>query len=807
MANHSIHISCKLSDGLRYHQAGELKAAEKVYKRILKDHPFNPDCLHLLGVIANQTKNYSAAVDLISRAVAINPGKPVYYNNLGNAYRDNGSFDNAVLCYKKALKIKPDFCEIHVNLGNTFIKKGQIDDAVCCYKKALEINPESADAYYNLGNACREIGKINDAISCYRKALQIHPVLADAYYNLGNMFREIGKIGDAISCYEKTLEKKPDFAEAYNNIGNLYQEQNKFESAGLFYQNALKIKPGYYQAWNNLGNTLRSRRLTYQSIFCYQKALELNGDYAEAFLNMGISFHDMEKFHEAIACYDNVLKLDQTCPEAFNFKGIALKSLGRHDESVQYFQKAIELKPGYAEACSYLVHQLQQTCDWKGFSFFSSMLDDFTNQAIMLGKKIYEPPFINITRNDNLQQNFIVAQQWCADISKCSESFEAFLFDDRKHFKKKIIIGYLSNDFRDHATSHLMLSMFGLHDRNRFKVYCYSSGTDDKSRFRERIKMDSDRFVDIRNFSDIEAAQRIFKDRVDILVDLNGHTRGGRLGICSFRPAPVQASYLGFPGTTGADFIDYIITDRIVTSEAHASFYSEKFLFLPHSYQVNDNTQLIAKGSLTKKDFGLPEKGFIFSSFNQTYKIEPLIFNTWMNILARVPDSVLWLFTGGQASEKNLREEAKLRMINPNRLIFAEKTPKEKHLARLGLADLALDTRIVNGHTTTSDALWAGVPVVAMKGRHFASRVSASLLTAVGLPELIADNLNDYEALAVQLAENPGMLEAIRDKLTKNRNTMPLFDTPGFARDLEKGYFSIWDLFLSGRNPQHIAGV
>ena len=807
MANHSINISCELSDGLRYHKAGDFKAAEKIYKRILMDYPFNSDCLHLLGVIANQTKNYAAAIDLIGRAVGINPGKPVYYNNLGNAYRDSGSFDNAVLCYKKALKIKPDFCEIHVNLGNTFIKKGQVDDAVCCYKKALEINPESADAYYNMGNACREIGKINDAVFCYRKVLQINPGSADAYYNLGNTLRETGKIDDAISCYEKTLEKKPDFAEAYNNLGNLYQEQNKFEAAELSYQNALKIKPGYYQALNNLGNTLRSRHLPDRSIFCYQKALELNGDYAEAFLNMGIAFYDMEKFQEAAACYDNVLKLDQTCPEAFNFKGIALKSLGRHDEAIPCFQKAIELRPGYTEACSYLVHQLQQTCDWKGFKFFSSMLDDFTNQAIMLGEKIHEPSFINITRNDNLQQNFIVAQKWCTGIGKRAESSGAFLFDDRKHFKKKIIIGYLSNDFRDHATSHLMLSMFGLHDRNRFKVYCYSFGTDDKSRFRERIKRESDRFVDIRSFSDIEAAQQIFKDRVDILIDLNGHTRGGRLGICSFRPAPIQASYLGFPGTTGADFIDYIITDRIVTPEEHAPFYSEKFLFLPHSYQVNDNTQLIAEESLTKKDFGLPEKGFIFSSFNQTYKIEPLIFNTWMNILAGVPDSVLWLFTGGKASERNLREEAKVRRINPNRLIFAEKMPKDKHLARLGLADMALDTRIVNGHTTTSDALWAGVPVVALIGRHFASRVSASLLTAVGLPELIVNNLDDYEALAVQLAENPERLEAIRYKLVENRNIMPLFDTPRFVKNLEKGYAAIWDLFLSGRNPQHISGV
>ncbi|MBL0716619.1 MAG: tetratricopeptide repeat protein, partial [Desulfosarcina sp.] len=565
------------------------------------------------------------------------------------------------------------------------------------------------------------------------------------------------------------------------------------EAAELSYQNALRIKPDYCQAWNNLGNLFRTRRFPDQSICCYKKALELKGNYAEAFLNMGIAFYDMEKFQEAVSCYDNSLKLDQTCSEAFNAKGIVLKSLGLHDDAILCFQKAMELRPDYAEACSYLVHELQHVCDWKQFKYFAAILDIFTNQAITMDEKIHEPPFINITRKIDLQQNFVVAKKWCATTVKHTESAETFLFDARKQVEKKITIGYLSHDFRDHATSHLMLSLFGLHDRGRFKVYCYSSGTDDKSRFRERIKRESDRFVDIRTFTDIEAAQQIFNDRVDILVDLNGHTRGGRLWISSFRPAPIQMVYLGFPGTTGTDFIDYIITDEIVTPEEHAPFYSEKFLFLPHSYQVNDNTQLISEENFIKKDLGLPEKGFIFSSFNQTYKIEPLIFNTWMKILAKVHDSVLWLFTGGKTSEVNLRKEANARGINPNRLIFAEKIPKDKHLARLKIADLALDTRIVNGHTTTSDTLWAGVPVVALIGNHFASRVSASLLTAVGLPELIADNLNDYEALAVQLAETPEKLEAIRAKLDRNRYTMPLFDTPRFVKNLEKGYAGVWD--------------
>ncbi len=799
-----MNISCKLSEGLKCHRAGQLETAGNIYKRILMDNPSNSDAFHLLGVIAIQTKNYVLAIDLIGRAIRINPYNPVYYNNCGNAYREYGSFDDAIVCYQKALKIKPDLYDAYINLGNTFIKKEQVDEAVCCYKKSLLINSESADAYYNLGNVYRDMGKFEDAVSCYEKALQINPESADAYYNLGNVYRDMEKIEDAVSCYQKALEKAPDFAEAYNNLGNIYKRQYRFEYAEICYQNALKIKPDYYQAWNNLGNTLRDRRMSDKSIFCYQKALEIKSDYAEALLNMGTAFYDMERYKKAIACYDNLLMLYKDYPEAFNFKGIVLKSLGLYDDALDCFQKAIELKPDYKEACSHLVHQLQQACDWKRFEHFSAMLDKFTDNAITRDEKIHEPPFINVTRCFDLQQNFLVAQKWCADIAKHAKTGKVFSFDHRKNFKQKIIIGYLSNDFRDHATSHLMLSMFGYHDRSRFKIYCYSSGIDDKSRFREKIKKDCDRFVDIHSYSNIEAARQIFKDRVDILIDLNGHTRGGRLGISSLKPAPVQAAYLGFPGTTGADFIDYIITDPIVTPEEQAPFYSEKFLFLPHSYQVNDNTQLIAQDSLTKKDFGLPENGFIFSSFNQTYKIELLMFNSWMKILARIPDSILWLFTGGKTSEKNLKKEADARGVNPNRLIFAEKIPKDKHLARLKFTDLALDTRIVNGHTTTSDALWAGVPVVTLMGCHFASRVSASLLTAVGLPELITDNLNDYESLAVGLAKKPEELDTIRVKLGKNRYTMPLFDTSRFVNNLENGYVKMWDLFLSGKNPQNI---
>ena len=333
-------------------------------------------------------------------------------------------------------------------------------------------------------------------------------------------------------------------------------------------------------------------------------------------------------------------------------------------------------------------------------------------------------------------------------------------------------------------------------------------GMDDGSSYRARIERDCDRFIDLRHLNHDEAAKRIYEDQVDILVDLKGYTGGGRLEICALRPAPIQARYLGLAGTTGADFFDYIITDRIVTPEDHARYYSENFVYLPHCYQVNDHNQVVSDRDWKKGDFGLQEGSFVFCSFNKGYKIEPVMFNSWMNIFRQVPEGVLWLQRLNETAEKNLRFEAEERGIKSERLIFSERLPtKDEYLARLRLADLALDTRIYNGHTTTSDALWAAVPVITLKGSHFASRVSASILTAIGMSELIAHSLEEYEALAVRLARNPGQLQTIRQKIVKNRLTEPLFDTPRFVRNLEKAYKEMSDIFENEERPRQIEVV
>jgi len=426
---------------------------------------------------------------------------------------------------------------------------------------------------------------------------------------------------------------------------------------------------------------------------------------------------------------------------------------------------------------------------------------------------------MSLIQHPNPAKNLAIAQSWAKDVvNRVSDltprppSLKGKGENSMKRpspFRggvKKIRVGYLSNDFRNHPVAHLISGVFRLHNRNEFEIYCYSYGQDDGSLYRQKIRQDCDCFVDLQHVGHAESAQRIYEDQIDILVDLMGFTKGGRLEICALRPAPIQVNYLGYPGTCGADFFDYIIIDKTIVPPEHAPYYTEKSVYMPHSYQANDNRQAFSDKPMSRKDFGISENRFVFCSFNQVHKIEPMMFNVWMSILRRIPESVLWLLPGSPLTEANLRREAANRGVDPARLIFSERLDKPDHLSRHTLADLALDTRIYNGHTTTSDALWAGVPVVALLGTHFASRVSASLLKAVGLSGLITQNLEEYEKLAVRLAKQPGELIKIRQQLAKNRLTEPLFDTPRFTKDLETAYKEMYRRWQHGEMPGVIGG-
>jgi len=792
-----------LEKGLLLHQQGQLDQAEEIYRQILQFQPLNSDALHLLGVVAMQKGRNSSAVELIDRAIQIQPQHPIYLNNLGNALRQQGRYLDAVKCYQESVTRKPDLAEVYINMGIAYHCLGQYEQALASYRQALQLKPDNPEACYNMGNAFRDQKRFDEAIRWYQETIKHDSRFADAYYNLASSFERQFRLDEAIESLNQCLRIKPQWAEVYNNLGNLLNQKGLSESALSSYQQAIQIKPDLYEAHNNLGNALKDQGRFTEAIASYQKALLYRPDYTEAYQNMGAAFAEQGRLEEGIGCFQKAIQLQPDFAEAYNSLGLCFERQAKVTEAISSFEKAIQIKSNYLEAYSYLIHQYQHNCDWQRLMQFSKRLGELNRQAADHRRFCAEPPFIFMAKHSDLSQNLTNARTWCRKVVKPLQNLKLpFSFENRRSHTGKLTIGYLSCDFHDHATAHLMQRVFGLHNREKFSIHCFSYGPDDHSHYRKLILEQSDQFIDIGELSHIDAARRIYADKVDILVDLKGHTKDARLGILAYRPAPIQVHYLGFPGTTGADFIDYLITDKIVTPIEHAPFYSEKLVFLPHSYQVNDAQQEIASRVWQKEELGLPSDSFVFSSFNLPYKIDPIMFDCWMRILNQVPHSVLWLFNGGETASKNLQHEARARGIDPHRLVFADKLPKAEHLARLRLADLALDTRIVNGHTTTSDSLWAGVPVITLQGGHFASRVSASLLNAIGLSEMITRNLHAYECLAVRLASYPAEHQKIKAKLSVNRLTEPLFDTHGFVSHLEAAYQKMWCLFRAGQAAQ-----
>ena len=711
---------------LRYHKAGQLQAAESIYRQILAVEPNEPDVLHLLGVLAHQTGRHEEAAALIGRAIALKGTDGVFHNNLGNVLKAQGKPDDAVSSYRRALEFRPDYAEAYNNLGAVLQIQGNIRDAVACYRRTVELKPDRVESHNNLGVALNELGNRDDAIASFARALEL----------------------------------KPDYAEVHNNLGNVFQVQGKIHRAIASYQHALQLNPDYPQAYINLGSALRDQGELNEALRSFRKAAALRPNDAETCYGLGIVLRDQGKLDEAVGC----------------------------------FHQCLALKPDCLPALGALVHLLQHICHWDGLGDLVERIIDIVERNTVAAAL---PPFTFLTlpTPTTPRQQFLCARQWV------DRQLKAFAAVDRMPMhhstgepKAKITVGYLSGDFHSHATAWLIAELFEKHDRECVVIHGYSYGVDDRSPMRRRLTQAFDRFVDVQPLSFEEAARQITADGVDILVDLKGYTADSRTQILAHRPAPIQVSYLGYPGTMGASFIDYILVDDFVVSNEQQPFFSERLIHLPECYQVNDSQREIATLTPSRDECGLPTDGFIFCCFNNSYKITPEIFDVWMRLLLATPGSALWLLEGNRFAAANLRREAESRGVAANRLVFARRLPLPEHLARHRLADLFLDTFPVNAHTTASDALWAGCPVLTLAGESFVSRVAGSLLRTLGLPEFITTSLLEYEGKALHLAHNREILAELRTRLAANRATSRLFDAGRFARAIEKAYVSMWNL-------------
>ena len=675
-------------------------------------------------------------------------------------------------------------------------QQGHLSKAEKMYQQILEINPRCADCLNLLGVIAYQTGKYQSAAYLIGQAIEINPNDASYYSNLGIALKELSKFDLALASYEKAIALKPDYSEAYSNLGLLLKELKNLDAAVASYDKAIVLKPDNAEAYSNRGIALQELKQFDAALASYDKAIGLKPEYAQAYSNRGIALHELKQFDAAVASYDMAIALKPDYAEAYSNRGSVLEEQKQLEAALANYQTAFNLNPDFEYLFGTIFDIKMQLCDWHNFNQNIFEL----NQKILAGLKV-SPCFPTLGLPISLPAQRKSAEIWIADKYPSNLSLGPIAQSKRQ---LKIRIGYYSADFYNHATAYLMAELFERHDKSKFELIAFSFGPDRKDEMHNRVSQAFDRFLDVTTMSDKAVVKLSRELDIHIAVDLKGLTQNTRLGIFSYKAAPIQVSYLGFPGTLGADYIDYLIADKTVIPLDRQKHYSEKIVYLPNSYQVNDRQRAIAPKLFTKQELGLPQDSFVFCCFNNNFKITPNIFDVWMRILNAVEKSVLWLLEDNSPAVKNLSKEAQLRGVKSNRLVFAKRMALPEHLARQKVADLFLDTLPYNAHTTASDALWAGLPVLTCMGESFASRVAASLLNAVGLPELVTHTQADYESIAIDLATNPAKLKAIKDKLEHTRLTHPLFDTPRFIKHIEEAYTKIYERYQDDLPPDHI---
>ena len=663
-------------------------------------------------------------------------------------------------------------------------------------KEVLQNDINTAEAVFELGIAYAKANRFMEAsaVFCCLQLYKNNDVRIP--YNLGLIHSLQGRHQLALAAYDLALKIQPDDAEVLINKGSTCNDIKNYGLALEVLEKATQIRPDIPEAWSNKGIALNNLNLYQESINAYNEAIKLTPSYHEAWSNKSVPLNKLKRFLEAFEACDKALILKPDYAEGWSNKGVTLVELKRYDEAIAHYDKALSLKSDIDWALGDLLHTKMKICSWSGLAESLEAI----SKKVAANEKVVQP-FPLLALNDDSFLHKKSSEIYVQSRYSFNSVLEPII---KRPQSQKIRVGYFSADFHNHATGYLMAELFELHDKSQFELVGFSFGPIANDEMRQRLEKSFDQFIEVGSKSDVEVAKLSRELNIDIAVDLKGFTQDARTGIFAHRSAPIQVNYLGYPGTIGADYMDYIIADKTLIPPQSQQSYSEKVVYLPNSYQVNDRQRIVSDKQFTRQELGLPENGFVFCCFNNNFKILPATFAGWMRILKAVEGSVLWLLQDNHWAPENLKKEAEKQGIAADRLLFAERLPLPEHLARHRQADLFLDTFPCNAHTTTSDALWAGLPVLTLMGESFASRVAASLLNAIGLPELITSTQQEYEALAIELAQNPQKLIEIKLKLAKNRLTAPLFDTPLFTKNLEATYIKMYERYRADLQPDHI---
>jgi protein O-GlcNAc transferase len=776
---------------------GRVAEAKAICEEILVQQPDHWESFSLLAELEARQERPEKAIQLYSGLIDLRPDFAPAYYKLGNLYRKRGQLELALENYDRAIELDSHFANAFCNRGVVLGLLLRFEDALGSYERAIALNPLDALALYNRGDVLRELKRFKESLVSYDQAIALVPNYAEAYCNRGVLLQELKDSEAALISYNRSVEINSGLGFTYLNRGNLYREKKKMDMALADYDRAIEVDPANASAHCNRGVVLTELRQWGAAFASLNRAIEINSNHAEAHGNLGLLLAQVRQLDAAISSLDKAIALKPDYAEALRNRGDALVGLKQYAAALENYDQAIVLQPDIPYLRGDRRHKALYICDW------SNLERDVNGLAegIDADEKV-APPFTVLGLLNSARLQHRAARAWVRDQYPAENTFPEI----RPYTAgKKIRLGYFSGDFRDHPVALLASEFLESHDRSRYEVTAFSFGPGTQDDVRKRLERAFDRFVDARDISDEDIVLTARNLNIDIAVDLTGHTAYSRTRVFAMRAAPIQVSYLGYAGTTGADYMDYLIGDRVVIPQEQRHNYTEKIAYLPNSFLPHDSSRTIATNTFTREDLGLPRAGFVFCCFNNNYKITPHTFDSWMRILTRVENSVLWLSQNEPTAASNLRQEALRQGVDGGRLIFADRVSSiAAHLARQRAADLFLDTLPYNAHATALDALWAGLPVLTCVGEGFASRVAASLLSAIGMPELITTTMTQYENVAVHLAANPQHLVEIKQKLALNRLKAPLFDTKAFTRHVEAAYASMYERSRMNLPPQDI---
>lgn len=762
-------------------RAGRIAQAEPLYREVLRRSPRHFDALHSLGMLAFQAGHPQAAADLIAQALAVEPHDAGAHGNLGYALHVLGRHAEALESLDRALAIQPGSLEALNNRGNTLSVLGRHDESIAAFDQALAQRPDYVEAAYNRGNALHAAGRLHDAISGYDAVIAARPELAQAHNNRARVLQDLGHHDEALAGYERAAVLAPKYLHAIVGRGTARLALQQPAAALADFDAAVRIDPQHAAAHEGRGSALAALRRAADAVLAFTRCLDIDSTRLDARLQRGNASYEVRRYDDAIFDFEAVLTITPDVAGVVCNRGNALLELKHYAEAALAFERVLALDAAYPYAVGKRLYAQTMACDWRDLDGLVAQV----HAGLAAGLPVIEPFAFAAIATDPMA------------LRRCAELFAADQFPPRSELvapgtrleNPKIRIGYLGGEFRNQATSVLAVELFELHDKSRFEIVAFDNGWDDGSTLRRRMAAAFDEVVSIAALPDAEAARAIVERRIDILVNLNGYFGLGRTGVFARRPAPVQVNYLGFPGTLGSACLDVIVADADTIPTGEEGAYVERVVRLPYSYQPNDRQRAIAAEAPTRAELGLPAGAIVFACFNNTYKITPATFASWMRILGSVDGSVLWLLQHDDAAARNLRAAAQAQGIAASRLHFAPRIRLDEHLARHACADLFLDTLPYNAHTTASDALWAGLPVLSCRGTTFPGRVGASLLHALELgDELLVEDAAAFEARAIDLARDPARLARLRTRLAQARDTAPLFDTPAYCKALEHAY-------------------